>query len=1029
VAQGPFRLITLGRLALVAPNGVEDESLSTRRRKLALLAVLVLAKRSLSRDALVEMFWGDQEEARARHSLSDALSHLRRVLGREAISTRQTEIALAEDTRVTVDAVELAEAAAAKDYARVVSLYGGPFLSGVYAADSATLEHWVAGERTRLQVIFLEACAKQCLALARARAWEECEALARRWLEEAPTSADAALYLLNAIKAPGTREAGLRALADYERLRSRLARDYDQEPATPVAALAERLTGEIAAGADELAAAVALLASDETAVSTIPRAASPRVTPAAAPEQGTARAPETVASASAATPPATPVYVVPATTEEWRALRPNVGIAAQVARARRRRRGAFVIAGIAAAAVLGAGMLAASRRMRGGGSAAPSNAPPSVAIMAIRSSDSDSTSAWLEEALTQLLAAKLSRTEAVEVVAPERVRQLLVRAQLDTSRPLSIERLADLGRRVGARWTVSGTVSQGDSALALDLNVHEVETGRPIRIRVVQGRDILALADAAAAQLLNAAGLASAGPRLADVETSSVEAYESYTRAVLAGYAGRTAESQRELDAAIARDSGFASALRARLRLAEGSADTAVVRRLTPLIERYRSRMSEYERQEREVFDSFYGGEHERSEALGRAFVARYPRDPRAYSLLAGIYQSHGRWDDAEQTLRAELALDSLALEAGSGACALCGAYWGLFNLQWSKGDLAGAERSARRFVQLQPDSPLAWSTLSSAMLHVRNYDEALAAARRVMMLSGSPEPAQYELVARILLAKRDFTRADSLIRTLETSTSARLRQSAADLRMQLHRERGRFRASIAVADSAGAKAPALGALLLVKGNSLGHIGAYEAAARLYEDESHPSNRDGGGNVLPTEAWGARAFVWHHALLADAIAASGDTVRLRAIADTLDMVSRRSYYGRDWKMANHVRGLIAMRARRYEEAIREFERALWSPVGFTRTNAEMASAYLAVGRPADAIRILRFAHATSLDAMGRYLTKTEVDYLLAVAFARAGVADSSAWYRERVRRAWQDGDPEVKARLDSLPAIAGRTSP
>ena len=668
--------------------------------------------------------------------------------------------------------------------------------------------------------------------------------------------------------------------------------------------------------------------------------------------------------------------------------------------------------------------------MRGGVSAAaPSNAPPSVAIMAIRSSNSDSASVWLEEALTQLLASKLSRTEAVEVVAPERVRQLLVRAQLDSSRPPSIQRLADLGRRVGARWMVSGTVSQGDSALALDLNVHEVETARRISLRVVQGRDILSLADAAAAQLLNAAGLASAGPRLADVETASVEAYESYTRAVLAGYAGRTAEAERELDAAIARDSGFATALRARLRLAEGSANSEVVRRLTPLLDRYRTRLSEYERQEQEVFDTYYGGEHERSEALGRAFVARYPRDPRAYSLLAGIYQSHGRWADAEQTLRAELALDSLALEAGSGACAPCGAYFGLFNLQWAKGDLAGAEQSARRFVQLQPDSPLAWSTLSSAMLHARNYNEALAAARRMMMLSGSPEPIQHELVARIFLAKRDFTRADSVIRALETSPSALLRQSGADTRMQLHRERGRFRASIAVADSARAEVPSLGALLLVKGNSLGHVGAYAAAAQLYEQESHPSVPGRGRDELPSEPWGARAFVWHHALLADAIAASGDTVRLRAIADTLDMVSRRSYYGRDWKMAHHVRGLIAMRARRHEEAIREFEQALWSPVGFTRTNAEMARAYLALGRPADAIRMLRFAHATPLDAMGRYLTKTEIDYLLAVAFARAGVADGSAWYRDRARLAWQDGDPEVKARLDSLPVLTGGSPP
>ena len=102
--QGHFRLITLGRLALSAPDGVEDASLTTRRRKLALLAVLALTKRPLPRDVLVEMFWGDQEEARARHSLSDALSHLRRVLGREALSTRSTEIVLTEDVRLTVDA-------------------------------------------------------------------------------------------------------------------------------------------------------------------------------------------------------------------------------------------------------------------------------------------------------------------------------------------------------------------------------------------------------------------------------------------------------------------------------------------------------------------------------------------------------------------------------------------------------------------------------------------------------------------------------------------------------------------------------------------------------------------------------------------------------------------------------------------------------------------------------------------------------------------------------------------------------------
>src|SRR5919199_1765708 len=134
VRGNDFRLITLGRIALVDLRGEEDATLSKRRLKLALLVVLALARRPLSRDALVEMFWGGQDEERARHSLSDALSHLRPVLGAGAITTRQAEVALAEDGPLAVDAVEFAAAAEARDWERAAALYGGPFLDSVYVA-------------------------------------------------------------------------------------------------------------------------------------------------------------------------------------------------------------------------------------------------------------------------------------------------------------------------------------------------------------------------------------------------------------------------------------------------------------------------------------------------------------------------------------------------------------------------------------------------------------------------------------------------------------------------------------------------------------------------------------------------------------------------------------------------------------------------------------------------------------------------------------------------------------------------------
>src|SRR5690606_18533106 len=109
-----FRLTTLGRLTLISPDGV-DESVGLRRRKLTLLAVLALSDRPYSRDALAEMFWGDEGDERARHSLSDALSHFRRLLGRDVIAHRRSDVMLAEDVRLDVDALELAAACTERD--------------------------------------------------------------------------------------------------------------------------------------------------------------------------------------------------------------------------------------------------------------------------------------------------------------------------------------------------------------------------------------------------------------------------------------------------------------------------------------------------------------------------------------------------------------------------------------------------------------------------------------------------------------------------------------------------------------------------------------------------------------------------------------------------------------------------------------------------------------------------------------------------------------------------------------------------
>ena len=111
-----------------------------------------------------------------------------------------------------------------------------------------------------------------------------------------------------------------------------------------------------------------------------------------------------------------------------------------------------------------------------------------------------------------------------------------------------------------------------------------------------------------------------------------------------------------------------------------------------------------------------------------------------------------------------------------------------------------------------------------------------------------------------------------------------------------------------------------------------------------------------------------------------------------------------------------------MRAGRYEEAERELEQAVWSSVeGWSRTTVHLADAQRALGRPNDAIATLRTAYSTRLNAMGRYVPISELDYRMAQAFAQAGERDSARTYAAYVRSAWREADPEIRRLLERLP--------
>jgi DNA-binding SARP family transcriptional activator/TolB-like protein len=950
-----FRLVTLGQLVLLRPDGSVETSLGTGGRKLAFLAYVALADHPLTRDHLVEVFWGDRDDDRARHSLREATSHVRRVLGAQSIARGQATIALSDDAPLDVDLHHLLAVAKGGDHAAVLAAAHGPFLDGVHLNDSRRFDQWLAGERARADRLVVAACRAEAERLERegdVARWAE---VATRWLANSPLQADAALSLLRARSAPGTRDAIARALDDYRRLTEGLARDYDATPDSQVARFASSLGERLSATSPKPSAIVGAVSRAVEPPALEPPADKPA--PSAAPRR------------------------------RWSVRRSSALIAASI----------FVLA---------AGLVGWS--MTGARNGTPTR--PLLAVTSIRSLTADTADAWLEFGVSQMLTMALSRA-GTDVVAPERVR---------AAGPAEAAAV-----RLGATLQVSGGITHGAGQYVLDLTLRGTgaNSRTPRAQFTVTAPDLVSVVDQATARIAAALDAPAVGPKLEDVETRNVVAYRSFVQGLQRRAEGRDEDAVASFDAAIAADSDFVSAVLE--RLLTSNENTEANGRLRVLARKLRPRAPEFDRMELESLDAFYAGDAARSESVARELVARYPRDPRGYDHLITILSLHGRLAETENVLRGRLSLDSLAARSGGGACGLCAGYAGLALLRLMDGATSDAIVAARRAVALQPERPEAWTALAISLSAAGRFDEAIRAQSRGADLAPADVSYASALVRRQIEARR-YDAADSVIRTWRGSAVPDRVSASADLEATLLRERGRYREAAATLEDLLRREPDNSPMALVLGHTYGALGSANDAQRTFETMGGghtllPSEPDGGFSTFAGEA--ARAFAWPHALLADAIylAGSTDTVRLSALADSLRAVGSHSYYARDWRLYHHVRGLIAMTAERWAEAEREFTDAKFTGSGWTRTNVELARAQLAQHRPVDAIATLRLAYQASLDGMGRYAPRSEMDFLMAQAFAAAGQKDSAAMYASFVRRAWRDADPHVKGRMSELP--------
>lgn len=971
-----LRLNALGGLAIEGPDG--PSSAMPRPRGLALLAILAAAgPEGVPRDHALGILWLESDEERARHALSQTLYGLRRDLGEEVIDA--TSALRLDPGHITSDIGDFRAAVAANDWQAAAALYHGPFLDGFYLADAPEFERWVEGQRASLATAGIRAIENVAKASAESGRREEA---AEHWHRLAlldPLDSRIAAAYIEALAALGDRSAALahgRAHAELRR------RELEAAPDPAVERLMARLR-EV----EERPHAAPKAATPGTAA---PGTATPPSAPSAVAAAPSERAP----AASAAVPAV-------------RDTPPPRGAPAP-RRATPVRRLALAAAGVAAVVAVAVLAWRATASWR-----APS--APVLAVGRIRDlALPDSVS--LGVLSSEMLATSLGRLADVQVVANSRMLELTPRGA-DTSRTA----FTDAARRAGAT-----EVLEGELVPLLDrqfrLEIWRVDLARGLvrgGYRVV-GNERVALVDSVTA--LIAADLRVGAPvgSVVEVSTRSPVAYRFYEEGLRALYQYDAYAASRLFRSAVREDSTFAMATYYAWRTARavGESDEA------QLADRTVALATRASPRDRLLILTHVGAERSDLRALAAAetLATEYAYDPEALVRAAEVVPDLAR---AIQRLNRAIALDSAANPRAAALCRLCEALSHLTTrYQWADSG-AAVERTLARWRRLRPSDASPWAILSEWLLGLGRRAEGEAALRRYEALGGSQADDHLAALVRSLrLDDRDAVdrACGEGLASADSAEFTRYRwYCVIALRME-----GRYQEALGLARDGRTPRPRPLPWSLVPDPYAAAIvqmemgDAHTAAAMFRDLAAADSSR-------APEGVRARNTAWLLTLSATASLAGGDTARSARLADTIEVVGKRSLFTRDPLLHHFVRGVLHARARRTEAAVRELRMALHSPTfGYTRINYELGALLLSLGRAREAIPLVQGALHGGLEGSGLYVTRTELHELLARLFDATGQRDSAAVHYEMVERWWRTADLPFRERYVSARRWLGR---
>jgi serine/threonine protein kinase/tetratricopeptide (TPR) repeat protein len=413
----------------------------------------------------------------------------------------------------------------------------------------------------------------------------------------------------------------------------------------------------------------------------------------------------------------------------------------------------------------------------------------SVAVMYFENIPDPEDRSHTGEMLVNLLITSLSQAKGLDVISRERLYDIQKDLGHGEAKSITPSLATQIAQRAGVKTMLLGSVLQQSPSLVVTARLIDVQSGKILgseRLTGYPGEQIFALVDTLSGlvqdELKVGTSTATREKSVAEVTTTSPEAYRSYVEGIELELKFYFPEAQAALERAVELDKNFAMAyfeLRAvKMSLGDQAGAREALEKAWGLSHRVADR-------ERLVIEAAYVSnvQHDYAKAAGilEQFQQKYPHETLAATQLQGIYIGLRDYDRAKGLLERALAanpFDKALLNF-------------LAYVQAGLGQRDEALRTIDRYITLAPAEPNPYDSKGEIFVMFGEPDSAVYWFRRA--IAQRADFTSCMSVGQIALIRRDYTMAADYFEKLGSTSDQLQKLEAMLVSSMIPLHRGRF--------------------------------------------------------------------------------------------------------------------------------------------------------------------------------------------------------------------------------------------